>query len=45
MTVNIIQWNINSLIKKKNDLQIINKYNSIAKLNPYEDKTMKNKLA
>lgn len=28
MPVNIIQWNINSLIKKKNDLQIIiNKYN------------------
>jgi len=31
MTANIIQWNINSLIKKNNDLQIIiNKYNPIA---------------
>lgn len=31
MTANIIQWNINRLIKKKNDLQIIiNKHNPIA---------------
>jgi exonuclease III len=31
MTVNIIQWNINNLIKKKNDPQnIVNKYNPIA---------------
>lgn len=31
MTANIIRWNINSLIKKKNDLRIIiNKYNPIA---------------
>jgi exonuclease III len=31
MIVNIIQWNLNSLIKKKNDLQIIiNKYNPVA---------------